>query len=335
MWKKLIGFVIVIVVAVCGWDYMVHTMRSTNTAPVPFVIAPGDDIVTVGRNLAKSDLVRWRGMFYYYSMRHGVRGQLRSGTYDITPHSTLGEVVYKITRSSEATTVRASDIKVTFPEGFTSAQMARRLTAQGLPGDAFAAVVHKPTDALLARFPFLPRNGSAEGYLFPDTYMFAVDASAETIFATMVETFAKKVETPLHDAITASGRSLNDIIIFASIIEGEVATDADRKVVAGVFANRLTIGMPLQSDATIDFITGQPEIKHTLEDLAIDSPYNTYKYPGLPPGPINNPSVSSVRAALEPAQTDYVFFLNNATTGETVFSTTFDEHVANKAKHGL
>ena len=151
----------------------------------------------------------------------------------------------------------------------------------------------------------------------------------------MLETFAKKAEAPLHDAIVASGVPLHQTMIFASVIEGEVASDHDRRIVAGVFANRLKIGMALQSDATIDFITGQPQVKHTLDDLAIESPYNTYKYPGLPPGPINNPSLSSIRAALDPAQTDYLYFLNNAQTGETVFSVTFDEHVANKGKNGL
>ncbi len=335
MWKKIIGIVVVVSIGVFGWDYMVHTLRSTNTEPVVLTIAPGDDVVEIGRNLAHHNLVRWRGMFYYYGLRHGVRGQLHSGTYTIAPRSSLGEIVYKITRLSEATSLQTRDKKVTFPEGLTSVQMAQRLTAEGLPGDAFAALVQQPTADLRTRFPFLPQTGSAEGYLFPDTYMFAVDASAETIFATMVGTFAKKVEIPLRDTIAAHEKSLHDIIIFASVIEGEVATDSDRKIVAGIFANRLAIGMLLQSDATIDFITGQPAMKHTLDDLAIDSPYNTYKYPGLPPGPINNPSLSSILAAVNPAQTEYLFFLNNATTGETVFSKTFDEHIANKAAHGL
>ena len=335
MWKIISGFVIVVCVAIFGWDYAVHTMRSSNTEPVTITIAPGDDFTRVGSILAQHDLVRWRGMFYYYGVRHGLRGQVRSGTYAIAPHSSLGEIVYKITRSSEAMVERARDVKVTFPEGFTSAQMAERLTANGLPGEAFAALVARPTDALRTQFPFLPPNASAEGYLFPDTYLFAVDASADTIITKMLETFAKKAEAPLHDAIVASGVPLHQTMIFASVIEGEVASDHDRRIVAGVFANRLKIGMALQSDATIDFITGQPQVKHTLDDLAIESPYNTYKYPGLPPGPINNPSLSSIRAALDPAQTDYLYFLNNAQTGETVFSVTFDEHVANKGKHGL
>lgn len=325
----------VVCVVIFGWDYAVHTMRSATTEPVTITIAPGDDFARVGRILASHDLVRWRGMFYYYGLRHHVRGQLRSGTYVISPRSSLGEIVYKITRSSEAVTEQSRDVRITFPEGFTSAQMAERLTANGLPGEAFAARVKNPTDTMRARFSFLPADASAEGYLFPDTYFFAPDATADTIVTKMLETFAAKVETPLHDAIVASGVPLHQTMIFASVIEGEVATDNDRQIVAGVFANRLKIGMALQSDATIDFITGQPQIKHTLDDLAIDSPYNTYKYPGLPPGPINNPSVSSIRAALHPAKTDYLYFLNNAQTGETVFSVTFEEHVANKNKHGL
>ncbi len=172
-------------------------------------------------------------------------------------------------------------------------------------------------------------------FLFPDTYFFTKENTAEDIIVKMLVDFDQKVDQPYHDRITAQGKSLYDVIIFASIIEGEVPSNTDRFIVAGIFRNRLDIGMALQSDATLDYIKGTPEIKHTHADTQIDSPYNTYKYPGLPPGPINNPSRASIDAALAPAETDYMYFLNNAQTGETIFARTLDEHNYNKNTNGL
>ena len=151
----------------------------------------------------------------------------------------------------------------------------------------------------------------------------------------MLDNFDKRVGIERRDRIQTDGRTLHDVIIFASVIEGEVPLNGDRGIVAGIFKNRLDINMALQSDATIDYIKGKPEIKHTQEDIEIDSPYNTYKYPGLPEGPINNPSLASIDAAIAPTKTDYMYFLNDVATGETVFSRTFDEHVSNKKTHGL
>ena len=198
-----------------------------------------------------------------------------------------------------------------------------------LPGEGFKELAQSPPGEILEEFAFIPEGKSLEGFLFPDTYIFTIDATAEEIVIKMLSNFDKRVSSDMRDDLAAEDRSLYEILIFASVVEGEVPSDADRGVVAGIFKNRLDIDMALQSDATIDYIKGEAEIKHTLADLEIDSLYNTYKYPGLPPGPINNPSLASIEAAINPSETDYMYFLNNATTGETVFSKTFDEHINN------
>ncbi len=148
----------------------------------------------------------------------------------------------------------------------------------------------------------------------------------------MLDGFAARA-MPVFSALSAQKRY--DALVLASIVEGEVRTDADRRMVADLFLRRIASGMPLQSDATVRYALGETKVKHSLADLAVDSPYNSYTNKGLPPGPVSNPGLSSIRAAFDPLPNPYVYFLNNPETGQTVFAETFEEHVANKAKNGL
>lgn len=135
--------------------------------------------------------------------------------------------------------------------------------------------------------------------------------------------------------IAAQKKALHEIIIMASITEGEVQTDDDRKIVAGLFWNRLSIGMALGSDATLEYALGTNDKQHTIAQTKINSPYNTYLYKGLPPGPVSNPGISAINAAIYPTDSPYNYFLSDPKTGQTIFSKTFDEHVANKTKYEL
>ena len=334
-----IGIIIVIIVSVLGIFFFVHyrayNTTSHNITDQVFVVSEGDDIFVIGKKLTDEKLVENRLYFYYYAWKNKLRGKFRADNYMIAPNSTISDIVYKFTTTGEALVKKEKDVKVTFPEGWTIKKMTERLNANGLPGDAFYDLAENPNDELYAEFAFLKEGASLEGFLFPDTYFFLKTATAEDIIVKMLENFDKKVDQDYRDLITLRGETLYDVLIFASVIEGEVPSDADRSIVAGVFKNRLDIGMALQSDATIDFIKGFPEIKHTQADIKIDSPYNTYLYPGLPPGPINNPSLASIDAALAPADTEYMYFLNNAETGETVFSRSLDEHNYSKSTNGL
>lgn len=332
------GIIVVIIICIglpLFVHYRTHNTVSQNAKEQVFVVNEGDDVVVIGENLAKEGLIKNRLYFYYYTWKNKLRGKFKADSYIIAPHSTIADIVYKITTTGEAIVEKEEDVKITFPEGWTIKKMADRLNANNLPGDEFLRIVQKPTDNLYEQFAFLPEDASLEGYLFPDTYFFLKNATAEDIIIKMLKNFDKKIDGDRRGLIASRGNKLHDVIIFASIIEGEVPSNADRGIVAGVFQNRLDIGQALESDATIDYIKGIPEIKHTQADLEIDSLYNTYKYPGLPPGPINNPSLASIDAAIAPAETDYMYFLNNVETGETVFSKTFEEHVANKRLNGL
>ena len=333
--KKIILFCIVIFICGIGFvHFRTYNTVSYNDVPEQFTIAKGDDIITIGRKLATQKFIANRVYFYYYTWQNKLRGSIDAGDYLITPKSNIADIVYKMTRGDTVKHVK-EDVKITFPEGWSIKQMTQRLQENDLPAEKFSQLANNPTEDLYEKYPFLHRGSSLEGYLFPDTYRFAKDSTAEMIVKKMLDNFDVKIDKDKREIILNNGSNLHDVIIFASIIEGEVPSGGDRRVVAGVFKNRLDIDMALQSDATIDYIKGKSEIKHTLADIDIDSPYNTYKYPGLPKGPINNPSLRSIEAAITPANTDYMYFLNNVETGETIFSKTLNEHNTNKQLNGL
>ena len=334
MKKIIISCIGILIILMCFVHFRTYNTISYNDSPEKFVVKTGDDIVTIGRNLAQQNFIANRIYFYYYAWQNKLRGSITAGEYLINPKSKIADIVYKMTHG-DTVKHKKKDIKVTFPEGWTIVKMAQRLQKNGLPADEFVQLANHPTEDLYVKYPFLHKGSSLEGYLFPDTYFFAKDATAEIIIEKMLDNFDFKVDKSRRELIVNNGTNLHDIIVFASIIEGEVPSGADRYIVAGIFKNRLDIGMALQSDATIDYIKGTSEIKHTLKDLDIDSPYNTYKYTGLPPDPINNPSLKSIDAAITPADTEYMYFLNNAKTGKTVFSKTLNEHNVNKEPNGL
>jgi UPF0755 protein len=174
-------------------------------------------------------------------------------------------------------------------------------------------------------------NKSLQGYLYPDTYRFFDDASAEDVIIKMVNNFQKKALPSLKATDTLSSYQ---VLILASIVEKEVAIPKDRQIVAGIFLNRLKIEMKLQSDATINFVTQSGKSQSSLDDLKIDSPYNTYQIGGLPPGPITNPSVEAIKSIINPTPSDYYYFLTTRDNPpKTIFSKTFEEHIKAKQQY--
>ena len=170
-----------------------------------------------------------------------------------------------------------------------------------------------------------------EGYLFPDTYYFYESTSPEDVVGQLRETFNQKIKTELL-AIQAFGKPLDEVIKIASIVEKEASSTKDRKIIAGILWNRIKIGMALQVDAPFYYILGKDSASLTLSDLAMDSPYNTYKHTGLPPTPISNPGLDSIEATVMPTKTDYLFYLSDK-KGNMHYAVDHDGHVANKVKY--
>lgn len=207
-------------------------------------------------------------------------------------------------------------IKVTIPEGTDSRDMAWILL-RNLPG--FDA----PKFVALAR--------EKEGFLFPDTYYFFANSSPEHVISTMEATFKKRL-SDLESDIELSGRKLDDVIIMASIVEREATTSEDRRIVAGILWKRLDDGMPLQVDAPFWYLFRKGTSELSSDDLRISSPYNTYKYKGLPPGPIASPGLEAIRDTINPKETKYWYYLSDK-DGNMHYAATLEEHAANKRKY--
>jgi len=299
-----------------------------------FEIRPDEDARALGGRLEESGLVFSRFTFWWELVHEGKSKQIVAGKYSLNGSLTVPEIVDIVTSGKTL----SRDIKITFPEGWTMAKMADRLTANALPGGVFLNLAKNPKAEWRMKYSFLnelPKNASLEGYLFPDTYFFAPEATAEIIIETLLANFEKKMTPDFRMAAKQSGHTLFDAVTLASIVEAEGKISKDRALISGVFWKRLEIGLPLQSDATVNYVLGTSNLQSSYADIGVDSPYNTYKYKGLPPGPINNPGLISLRAALFPEKSPYLYFLTSLKTGETIFSQTFEEHVRNRQLHGL
>ena len=182
-------------------------------------------------------------------------------------------------------------------------------------------------------FDFLrekPENINLEGYIFPDTYEFEISKDCRDVIGSALNNFSRKLTPELRSAIQQQNKSIFDIVVMASILEKEVRTFDDKKMVWGILWKRLSVNMPLQIDATVNYVTGKNTSAVSLEETQIDSLYNTYKYKGLPAGPISNPGLDSIMAAIYPTKNDYWYFL---TDGKTIFSKTLEEHNIAKVKY--
>ena len=192
------------------------------------------------------------------------------------------------------------------------------------------------TDDERAAYPFLahlPRQRTLEGYLFPDTYRVWEDAMPAGLIKKQLDAFAWRFASSTIEPDLAPLKTLDDVVILASIIEREVPDTDDRRIVAGIFLNRLRDGMALQSDATITFVTGSTGTRTTAKELAIRSPYNTYAHAGLPPGPVCNPGSIAIESVLHPKHTAYRYFLTDR-AGKVLYAKTFAEHKRNRLRAG-
>jgi UPF0755 protein len=288
---------------------------SSRREPVSFEIRSGEGLRSISSRLEAEGLVRDNRIFELYALLVGEARQLKPGTYSLSPLS-LPKLVSTLAEGV------SREVVVTIPEGYSIYDIDVVLSGAGvLPQGEFMAEALKE---------------DLEGYLFPDTYRFYRQSDVGTVIKRLTDNFDRQLKPLLPE----NAAKAKEILVMASILEKEIPEHRDRQVVTGIFLKRIDAGMPLQADATLCYPkrAKNPMVScHPLStlDTQIDSPYNTYLHLGLPPGPIGNPGISAVQAALSPVSSPYWYYLTDPVTKHTIFSKTLQEHESNRTRYLL
>lgn len=325
--RRLIILVVVvaaIAAAIAGFYYArVDEKYQGYDAPEQFVEIPsGAGSQAIGRALVRAGVVRDDWTFRLALHLTGTGRQLKAGEYRFAGPMSAKDVARKLARGEVFLR------PVTFREGLTVREMSRLFESRGLgTAESFQQSAADPT-AIRELDPAAP---DLEGYLFPETYNLPRNASASTLVSEMTGRFLTVFDEAMRREAEAQGLTVRQAVTLASLVEKETAKPEERPIVAAVYRNRLRIGMGLQCDPTVIYALEKAGLytgNLTRKDLQFDSPYNTYKYAGLPPGPIASPGRASLEAALKPAQVDYLYFVSR-NDGSHVFATTLTEHNRN------
>lgn len=334
--------IIILLLALAGgggaW-YIWNGMQPVEPAgpAVTFTIEKGMGSAEIASLLEDNGIIR-NGMFFRGYLKWVKEGSsFKAGTYSASPGDTYDEL---IARLNAGDVVKEDTVVFTIPEGFTAKQIAEKLAeAWNQPADVFLKMMNSGAGLTAVNTLKIPEDASLrhrlEGYLFPETYELAKDSTPQEVVEAMLEQLTKKLDSiPDWQAQLAErGLSLHELLTVASLVEREVVVDEERPLVAGVIYNRLKKGQNLEIDATVQYLLDKQKERLLNKDLKVESPYNTYRNPGLPPGPIGSPGLASIQAALAPKASEYYFYVTkkDGTQGH-LFGKTYKEHLANIKK---
>jgi UPF0755 protein len=317
------GIFLLVFFFVCFEIYVPINPNSHET--IVFAVQKGWGDSEIADNLQKSSIIRSSYFFKFYVTLTLKHFNLQAGEYNLSSRMSIYQIASKIARGD---VIRDNVVTL---EGWDINDIGRYLESRGICKQSYFVSLTKKDYS--GEFGFLadkPKSVDLEGYLFPDTYQIAKGETCEDILSAMLANFEQKLTPALKAEITKQKKSIFDVVTMASLIEKEVRTMSDKKIVSGILWKRIAVGMPLQLDCTVNYITGKNDSSCAIKDTKIDSPYNTYKYYGLPKGPISNPGIDSIIAAIYPTATKYWYYLSN---GKTYFSETLDQHNAARAKY--
>lgn len=324
--------VVVLAVTQIGRNWLVPA-NANDTQIVEVEIPEGTPVSTMGDILEEQGLIRSSSAFSLLVRVQGAAANLQAGVHDLSPSMTMPEIVAALQEGAE----EAGMLKVTVNEGLTVDQIAEVVAdSTSYSAEDFLNLMTNQEflAQLVQQYPILTDSYNnpnvryvLEGYLFPATYDVAQGETLESLVTQMVDK-TNEVLSKYQADIDASSYSLQDIMSIASLVEKEGQTTEDRKLIAGVFYNRLEQGMPIQSDISVLYALGTHKEMVTYDDLEVDSPYNLYLNAGLPPGPMNSPSEDAIAAALEPTASDYLYFYANLKTGEVYYTDDYEQHQA-------
>ena len=327
MRKKLLPIGILLILALLGGGYWYLDYYNTNTSlatgqKVRFTVTHGMTTGDIATLLYNKKLIQTPDSFRMAARLKGLENHLQAGTYEITAGMSDGEIINILSKG------KVHSNRFAVPEGATVNEVALKLEREHLT----TAQEFKDACRNYAPYPYMQTSNpdvvyKAEGFLCPATYDFPENAKASDMVAMMVKEFDKKLTPDLRTDIRKSYLSLRDIVNLASMVEREATHKEEMPLIAGVFEKRMQMGMPIQSDTTIQYILGAQKKEVTYDDLELESPYNTYLNKGLPPGPVGNPSMDAIRAVIHPVMTDYLYFVADK-EGYHHFTKTYEEHVA-------
>ncbi len=298
----------------CVASALYYLSFALNKSPLNFpvgidiIIEEGTSQKAITQLLSEKNVVQSALLLQLQLERHFKDTFIQAGVYRFTEPLNSMDVAKMLTKGLN----RSPEIKITLPEGFKANELYQYVPEKFAHGDRRDLT-------------------SYEGYLFPDTYFITSDMTLNEILIMLTKTADEKLK-PYDQKISASGFSKNEVIILASIIEREAKDTESKKMVSGILQNRLRINMPLQVDATFDYILNKASHELTDDDLEIESPFNSYNNPGLPPTPIANPGIKSIEAVLDPAESDYLYYLTGD-DGTFYYAKTFEEHKRNKERY--
>ena len=314
-----------------------QTAAGSDGTPVTFVVSPGETAGEIANRLERQELVSDAELFRRYVQHKGLDAGIEAGEFTLRQTMTIPEIARALQEA------RRPEQIVTIREGLRLEQVAAEVAEQTtVDEEAFLELAtsgwrNRPYASDL--LPIVPADATLEGFLYPDTYRLPEEAAADDMLERMLRTFDERVTRGIEMAASQRGLDIYQLVTLASIVEREAVVAEERPVIAGVYLNRLESGWTLDADPTVQYGMGEagdwwPDLY--VSDLAFASPYNTYQNAGLPPGPICSPGLASIKAAAQPADTDYFFFMADCTKddGSHLFSETEAEHYANYERCG-
>ena len=316
---------VILIVAYFFYGLQSNAAVAADMKAVQFRIVKGDGVKAISAKLSEQSLIKSINVFKFYSLLSGKAQKFQPGIYELSSNMSVPQLVNILTSSGK------NEVTVALQEGMTLKDFDKILSQAGVTEEN--ALINYPIKKLADNYQFLSKAVSLEGFLFPDTYRFRFDSSADEVVGRLLDNFQAKAWP-----ILAGKNNWYDTLIMASFLEREVPDFDDRRIVAGILMNRLKKGMPLQIDATISYAKCNgafkdcSEVAITRKDLNFPSVYNTYERLGWTPTPISNPGQAAIKAAVTPQGTSYWYYLSEAKTKETIFSKTLEEHNRNRAK---
>lgn len=323
-WAALGVFIVLVAAGIAAlWlRAALHSPYQTRPAWRLVNVPRGTSLRGLARLLERNTLISSNGhrAFVLSGILSRKQSRLQPGRYRLSPSMTPAEIMAMVEAG------RVYTIRITVPEGFTVKQIAMLFGEKGLASETeFMDLAHDPHSV---QIPFPLPKPTLEGYLFPDTYDVTGTETTQQTMERMIRRFSEVVWQDLFkEKPSRNGLTLHQAVTLASLVEGEARVPSERPLIAGVLLNRIRKGMLLQCDATVQYALGDRHARLLERDLKIDNPYNTYLYPGLPPGPIGNPGRASIEAALRPAASPYLFYVAKG-DGSHVFTRTYSEHLA-------